>query len=144
MKILVGYDGSNTAKEALKLAQKRAKNFGGEVEVIRSMAQSNKLGHEDIRKAEISMDCEVWEIFNQNYLQPKTHLVLTRLSHGEELVEFAKKKVDLSKALFYYPIPDSVMIEIPREGWEDVPSYLKKYRRKRMEFFGFYDEIFKN
>ena len=95
MKILVGYDGSNTAKEALKLAQKRVKNFGGEVEVIRSMAQSNKLGHEDIRKAEISMDCEVWEIFNQNYLQPKTHLVLTRLSHGEELVEFAKKnKID--------------------------------------------------
>lgn len=95
MKILVGYDGSNTAKEALKLAQKRAKNFGSEVEVIRSIAQSNALGHEDIRKAEISMDCEVWEIFNKNYLQPKTHLVLTRLSHGEELVEFAKKnKID--------------------------------------------------
>lgn len=95
MKILVGYDGSNTAKEALKLAQKRAKNFGCEVEVIRSMAQSNEIGHEDIRKAEISMGCEVWEIFNKNYLQPKTHLVLTRLSHGEELVEFAKKnKID--------------------------------------------------
>jgi hypothetical protein len=60
------------------------------------------------------------------------------------VVEFAKKKVDLSKALFYYPIPDSVMMEIPREGWEDVPSNLKKYRRKRMEFFGFYDEIFNN
>ena len=54
------------------------------------------------------------------------------------IVEFAKQKVDLSKALFYYPIPDSVMIEIPREGWEDIPSYLKKYRRKRMELFGFY------
>jgi len=95
MKILVGYDGSNTAKDAMKLAQKRAKNFGGEVEVIRSMAQSNELGYEDIRKAGNSLDREVWEIFNKNYLQPKTHLVLTRLSHGKELVEFAKKnKID--------------------------------------------------
>jgi hypothetical protein len=60
------------------------------------------------------------------------------------IVEFAKDKIDLSKALFYYPIPDSVMIEIPREGWREVPSELKKYRRKRTEFFGLYDKIFSN
>lgn len=60
------------------------------------------------------------------------------------IVEFAKDKVDLSKALFYYPIPDSVMIEIPREGWREAPSDFKQYRRKRRELFGLYDIIFNN
>ncbi|MDN3690486.1 hypothetical protein [Cyclobacterium jeungdonense] len=60
------------------------------------------------------------------------------------IVEFAKDKVDLSKALFYYPIPDSVRVEIPLDGWKEVPSELKRYRRKRMELFGLYDIMFKN
>ena len=60
------------------------------------------------------------------------------------IVEFAKDKLDLSKALFYYPIPDSVRVEIPFDGWKEVPSELKRYRRKRMELFGFYDIMFKN
>ncbi len=59
------------------------------------------------------------------------------------IVEFGKDKVDLSKALFYYPIPDSVTVEFPWEGWEDVPLELKKYRQKRTELFGLYDKIFK-
>ncbi len=91
MKILVGYDGSDTAKDALKLAQRRAKNFGGEIEVIRSIAQSNELGDKDIQRANNSLDSDVWEIFYKNYLKPKTHLVLTKLSHGEKIVEFAKE-----------------------------------------------------
>jgi hypothetical protein len=60
------------------------------------------------------------------------------------IVEFAKEKVDLSKALFYYPIPDSVRVEIPFDGWREVPSELKRYRRKRMELFGLYDIMFNN
>ncbi|MCH7411797.1 hypothetical protein MM239_20590 [Belliella sp. DSM 111904] len=59
------------------------------------------------------------------------------------IVEFAKDKVDLSKALFYYPVPDSIAIEVPREGWKEVPSELKQYRRKRTELFGLYDIVFR-
>ena len=59
------------------------------------------------------------------------------------IIEFAQDKLELSKGLFYYPIPDSTNIKIPWEGWEEVPSELKKYRTKRTEFFGLYDKIFK-
>lgn len=58
------------------------------------------------------------------------------------IVEFAKDKVIVSRALFYYPIPDSVIAEIPLKGWEDIPQELKKFRRNRMELFGLYDLIF--
>lgn len=60
------------------------------------------------------------------------------------IVEFAKDKVDLSRALFYYPVPDSLTTDIPWEGWREVPEELKKYRKKRMEIFGLYDKIFKD
>ena len=35
MKILVGYDGSNAAKDALKLAQKYTKAFGAKIDVVK-------------------------------------------------------------------------------------------------------------
>jgi hypothetical protein len=53
-------------------------------------------------------------------------------------------KVELSTALFYCPVPDSLTTEIPWEGWGEVPEELKKYRRKRREIFGLYDRIFKD
>ena len=40
MKILVGYDGTNSAKEALNLAKTHAKLFGATVDVITSMEKS--------------------------------------------------------------------------------------------------------
>jgi len=35
MRILVGYDGSNAAKDALKLAQKHAKAFDAKIDVVK-------------------------------------------------------------------------------------------------------------
>ena len=58
------------------------------------------------------------------------------------IVEFAKNKVDLSKALFYYPIPDSVEVGVPKDGWKDIPLELKQYRRERTELFGLFDRLF--
>jgi hypothetical protein len=53
------------------------------------------------------------------------------------IVEFAKDKVIVSRALFYYPIPDSVIAEIPLKGWEDIPQELKKFRRNRMNYLDY-------
>ncbi|AWW28886.1 hypothetical protein DN752_01365 [Echinicola strongylocentroti] len=58
------------------------------------------------------------------------------------VIEFSKEKLDLSEALLYYPVPDTVEIKVPWEGWAEVPKELKQYRRKRMEIFGFYDLLF--
>jgi nucleotide-binding universal stress UspA family protein len=40
MKILVGYDGSTTAREALGLAKKRAKLWGAKIDVVKCIAQN--------------------------------------------------------------------------------------------------------
>ncbi len=45
MKILVGYDGSNSGKEALNLAKNHALALKGEVEVITSMQKEIKRKH---------------------------------------------------------------------------------------------------
>ena len=48
MKILVGYDGSNSGKEALNLAKNHALAFKGEVEVITSMQKGTEKDREDM------------------------------------------------------------------------------------------------
>jgi len=45
MKILVGYDGSNSGKEALDLAKIHAIAFKGEVDVITSMVKGGRTRH---------------------------------------------------------------------------------------------------
>ena len=58
MNILVGYDGSNVAKDALQLAQKHAKIWNAKIEVVRHLDQSRELGYEEIQKAEdLSPSC---------------------------------------------------------------------------------------
>lgn len=58
------------------------------------------------------------------------------------IVEFGKYKPDLSEALFHYPIPDSLEIDIQEDGWQSIPNEVKRYRIKRTELFGFYDKFF--
>jgi len=52
MKIMVGYDRSNVAKDALELADQHANVFDAKVYVLTSLAQSRELQLEDIQKAE--------------------------------------------------------------------------------------------
>ena len=52
MNILIGYDGSNEAKDALKLAQKHAKAFGAKIEVARSITRNLPLDYDVIQVTE--------------------------------------------------------------------------------------------
>jgi nucleotide-binding universal stress UspA family protein len=52
MKILVGYDGSDEAKDALKLAQKHSKAFGAEIDVVKSLTRKDTLYQSLIQAAE--------------------------------------------------------------------------------------------
>ena len=90
MKILVGYDGSNAAREALALAKKRAKVWGAKIDVVNCMAQSWKLQYEDITKVEQKLEDEVHYILNSEKVPCETHLVISGLESGEDLVEFAE------------------------------------------------------
>ncbi len=90
MKILVGYDGSNSAKEALSLAKIHAKAFGASVAVVTSMEKGTEGQREDISQAEKGLE---WakSLFEENEIDCDTHLLIRGLSPGEDIVEFAKE-----------------------------------------------------
>ncbi|MBT8357020.1 MAG: universal stress protein [Desulfobacterales bacterium] len=90
MKILVGYDGSNSGKEALNLAKNHALAFKGEVEVITSMQKGTEKDREDMEQAERGLEYAE-ALFKENNIPCKTHLLIRGLTPGEDLVEFAKE-----------------------------------------------------
>ena len=95
MNILVGYDGSTAAGEALGLAKKRAKVWGAKIDVVKCMAQNRELNYEDIQKVEHKLDREVHDQLNPEDIAYETHLVISGLQSGEDLVQFAEQnKID--------------------------------------------------
>ena len=70
MKILVGYDGTNAAKEALNLAKVQAKSFGAAVDIVTSMEKGTENEREDIEQAERGLE---WEksLFDDNEIAEK-------------------------------------------------------------------------
>ena len=91
MKILVGYDGSNMAKAALELAKKRAMVWGAKIDVVNCMTQNRNLEYEEIRKVEQKLEDEVHYILNSEKIPYETHLVISGLESGEDLVQFAEQ-----------------------------------------------------
>lgn len=92
MKILVGYDGSNLAKKALKLAQEHAKALNAKIEVIRAIERSSPLDYQYIQKVEQELEWEVRDILNGDNTSCETHLILDSLSVGDQIVNFADRK----------------------------------------------------
>jgi nucleotide-binding universal stress UspA family protein len=91
MKIMVGYDRSNVAKEALELAKKHAKAFNAKVYVVRSLAQSREMKLEDIQQAERQLG-EIRRSFRDEGIECKTEAIVSSISPGEDLVRFTKEK----------------------------------------------------
>ena len=90
MKILIGYDGTNSAKEALNLAKSHAKAFGASVEVVTSMQKGTESERKSIEKAERGLEYAK-SLFEQDGIACNTHLLIRGLSAGEDLVEFANE-----------------------------------------------------
>jgi nucleotide-binding universal stress UspA family protein len=90
MKILIGYDGSNSAKAALKLARKHAMAFGASVDVVTSMEKGTENEQQAIEDAERGLE---WakSMFAEKGVVCKTHLLIRGMAPGEDLVEFAKE-----------------------------------------------------
>jgi nucleotide-binding universal stress UspA family protein len=90
MKILVGYDGSNGAENALKLAQRHAKKFNAAIYIITSLEQSATLHKIDIEKAEGELEY-LRTPFNLDNIPCETDVAVNYLSPGEDLVRFAQE-----------------------------------------------------
>jgi len=89
MKILVGYDGSDLAKRALKVAQEHAKAFGADViHVLHSKVtdlptRQHKIDEQDMDDVRSSVEKEG--------LLCETHLLIRNMEPGQHLVKFASE-----------------------------------------------------
>jgi nucleotide-binding universal stress UspA family protein len=90
MKILVGYDGTNSAKEALSLAKSHAKALGASIDVVTSMQKGTESERKEIEQAERGLDYAK-SMLEQAGISCNTHLLIRGLSAGEDLVEFANE-----------------------------------------------------
>ena len=95
MKILVGYDYSTVTQDVLALAKQQAKAFKAEVHLLRSLEQGPELNREAIQQAEQNLD-QVKREFATLTLACDTHVVVSALSAGEDIVQFAEQNsIDL-------------------------------------------------
>lgn len=91
MKILVCYDGSNVAQDAIKLARNHAEIFGGSLCIAKALPQSHELVYENIQQEEHSLEGIAKKILGESDIAYETHAIVTNLTPGEELVDFAKR-----------------------------------------------------
>jgi nucleotide-binding universal stress UspA family protein len=89
MKILVGYDRSNSANDALELAKDHATAFDADVHVVTSMVGANNNQYDDMQRAELGLDYAK-ALLEENGITCETHLLIRGLLPGEDLVKFAE------------------------------------------------------
>jgi nucleotide-binding universal stress UspA family protein len=95
MKILVGYDGSNAAKDALKLAQKHSKAFGAKIKVVKSITRHHQLDYSFIQVAEEELEQEIRNQLNKDITSCETRLYVSSRSSGEIIILIAElEKID--------------------------------------------------
>ena len=88
MKILVGYDGSNVAKEAIAIAEKHVNAFKAEIILVHSMVGGPEVPRKDFLEAENHLDYEK-NILLDKKIACKPILSVRGLEAGEDLVQLA-------------------------------------------------------
>ena len=88
MKILVGYEKSAVAEEALALAKKHAEAFDAKVYLITALTRSHELQLEDIQKSERELK-NLRTQFTKEGIACETHAIVSAVTPGEDLVQFA-------------------------------------------------------
>ncbi len=88
MNILIGYDGTNAAKEALKVGQKLALGLDGEVILITSLSSALDTTPEKVDEARSELN-SAKSIFEKAGLVCETNLLMRGLEPGEDLVTYA-------------------------------------------------------
>lgn len=95
MKILVGYDGSGAAKDAIDTARKYAAALDATVSIVTSMVKGTENEQTEILQAERGLNYAE-SLFTAEKIACETHLLIRGLSPGEDLVRFAEENdVDL-------------------------------------------------
>ncbi len=90
MKFLVGYDGSNSSKEALALAIKHAKAFNASINIVTSMETGTAEETAQIEAAKKELEYAEASVKDEG-IQADTHLLIRGMKPGEDLVQFARE-----------------------------------------------------
>ena len=90
MNILVGYDGSKVAQDALKLAKKHAEKMGARIHVVTSMEGGPNVPRETFEKAERQLE-EAKTGVRADNIACEAHLSVRGLQPGEDLVQYAEE-----------------------------------------------------
>jgi nucleotide-binding universal stress UspA family protein len=95
MNIMVAYDGSIEAKDALKLAQKHAKAFDSKIMVVKSVTRNHPLDYSVIQAAEENLEREIRNQLTGDKTSYETRLVVSSRSTGENITWSAElEKID--------------------------------------------------
>ena len=89
MKIVVGYDGSDAANEALNVAKKNARAFDGIIYVITSLVGGTEESAEEIIKARSQLENAVKSIQKEG-IPCEEHFLIRGMEPGEDIVQFAE------------------------------------------------------
>lgn len=91
MKILVGYDGSNSAKDALILAKKHAAAFNAEIVIVSSLTGGSVTHAVEVEHATEDLESAKKTVEDDGI--PCTAKLLVRgMTPGEDIVEYAQEK----------------------------------------------------
>ncbi|PIE67886.1 MAG: universal stress protein UspA [Deltaproteobacteria bacterium] len=91
MKILVGYDGSNSAKDALALATKHAAAFKAQVIVVSSLTGGNVTHAVEVEHATEDLE-NAKKFVDETGIACETKLLVRGMTPGEDIVEYAKEQ----------------------------------------------------
>jgi nucleotide-binding universal stress UspA family protein len=89
MEIMVGYDDSRVAKDALKLAMQHAQAFDARVHIVTSMVSRIDIPKKEFDRVEKKLEYAE-SLFKGKKISCKTHLLVRGLQAGEDLVQFAE------------------------------------------------------
>ncbi len=90
MKILVGFDGSNSAKDALALAKKHAAAFDATVIIVSSLTGGSVTHAVEVEHATENLE-SAKKMFEEDGLQCETKLLVRGMTPGEDIVDYAKE-----------------------------------------------------
>ena len=91
MKILVGYDDTNAAREAIALAEQHARVFGAEIILVYSMVGGPEVPRKDFETAEESLEHEK-KTLKDKKIPCDSILSVQGLEAGEDLVRLADER----------------------------------------------------
>ena len=91
MKILVGYDGSNSAKDALALAKKHAAAFEAKVVIVSSLTGGSVTHAVEVEHATENLEVAK-KMFDEDSIECETKLLVRGMTPGEDIVDYAKEK----------------------------------------------------